>query len=445
MDLIEERARECFACAVEARHGEILRFLQSYIKHPSINVSRCLPSDDSGGVNVCQQWLANQMRSFNCFSEVDMWEAQPGAPNVVATLGRFSRAGRTVMFSGHTDVVPVTKPQSDSWNSPGPWSGAIEEGRVWGRGSSDMKGGVAAFVIAARILADSGIRLKGGVVLGVDSTEESAGHQAGCLSILERIGQPDLIINAEPTLLKICPAALGWLYFRLVVKGKSIHPAYVARCIYPSGYGIEVAGVNAISKMFRYSEALENLNRDWGLHQKHRLMPSGYMNLCLTKMNGGEYPSSVPSSCEAIWGVNFRPGLTGDDVIGEIMQVIHGVTDGDYWLRENPPEVDYPYLEPVFEPVDTDPESDGCHVLRMSFEQALSSKPILGCFPSASDASALAAKGIDTIICGPGDLSWGTHGANEFTTVEQVLNACKLYGFMMINWCGVDSIEGKEA
>lgn len=445
MDSMEQRARARFARALEARNADVLEFLQTYIGHASVNLKRCLPADDRGGVIACQDWLAREMRRFGCFSQVDRWEDAAGSPNAAASIGEFSADGRTMMFNGHSDVVPVTAPQADAWSHPGPWSGTIQDGKVWGRGASDMKGGVAAFVLAAHILADSGIRLRGGVILGINSTEESADHAAGCLSILRRVGKPELIVNAEPTRLEICPAALGWLYFRLAVKGRAIHPAYVARCIYPSDYGVEVAGVNAVSKMLRYVSALDSLNSDWGLYQKHRLMPPGYMNLCLTKITGGEYPSSVPGYCEAIWGVNFRPGLNGADVMDEVGRVIRGVTEGDYWLRDNPPEIEYPYLEPVFEPVDTDAECDGCRVLGASFEQAFGAEPELACFPSASDANAFSAAGVDTIICGPGDLSWGTHGANEFTTVEQVLDACKLYGFMMINWCGVESVDGGGA
>ena len=166
--------------------------------------------------------LRDQFRLFEAFDTVDSWEVAERRPNVVA-VRKGSGGGRSLTWSAHTDVVPVTPEQAEQWSGAGPFSGEVRDGKLWGRGASDMKGAIAAYTMATRILHDTGVRLKGDLILSQACGEESGRRDIGCNTILERGYRSDLAIFPEISNFRIYPTAKGELYFRLTVPGKSTH------------------------------------------------------------------------------------------------------------------------------------------------------------------------------------------------------------------------------
>ena len=139
---------------IDQQASELLHFLQQYVAHKSVNPGRGTP-EDPGEEESCQHWLAGELERMDCFDKIDLWADVTGRANLAAIItGRSGQSG--LMFNGHTDTVEVTPAQKESWIGD-PWSGEIRNGNLFGRGSTDMNGGNAAFLWAAKVLCEVGI------------------------------------------------------------------------------------------------------------------------------------------------------------------------------------------------------------------------------------------------------------------------------------------------
>ena len=136
---------------VDERAEEIVAFAGEFVRQPSVN-PELEPNPEAE--RPAQEWLRDQLRASGAFDAVDSWEEVPKRPNVVATR-RGAGGGRSLVWSAHTDVVPVTPEQAAEWEGD-PFSGEVRDGRLWGRGAADMKGASAAQVMAAVVLHDAG-------------------------------------------------------------------------------------------------------------------------------------------------------------------------------------------------------------------------------------------------------------------------------------------------
>ena len=201
-----------------------------------------------------------------------------GSPNVVGVL-RGQGGGRSLILNGHIDVVPegdVTKWQDD------PYSGKIENGRMYGRGTTDMKGGNISLIMAMEAIRQSGIRLKGDVIFQSVIEEESGG--AGTLATVLRGYTADAAIIPEPTNLKLFIKQQGSLWFRVVVEGVSAHG------------GTRYKGVSAIEKAWVVHKGILDLEQKRNARIKDPLYEKLPIPLPINvgSIQGGNWPSSVP-------------------------------------------------------------------------------------------------------------------------------------------------------
>src|SRR5438552_6652624 len=165
--------------AIERRKGEIVQFLSEYIRHKSVN-----PDWEEGGTErPCMEWLRDQVASWQIYDKVDFWEVARDRPNVVTVL-EGTGSGRSLMFNGHSDVVPVPKTSLPRWNVD-PWGGQVKEGKIWGRGATDMKSGNAATIWATKVIAEEGIKLNGSVYDTHSIAEESGKHEIGPDAVID--------------------------------------------------------------------------------------------------------------------------------------------------------------------------------------------------------------------------------------------------------------------
>jgi acetylornithine deacetylase len=168
---------------IDRQSDSLISFLREYVQHKSVNPGRGTPTDP-GEEESCQQWLAGIIRGWGVFDSVDVWMGAPGRPNIAATAsGKSGMAG--IMFNGHTDTVEVTPVQRERWVGD-PWSADIRDGILYGRGATDMKGGNAAFLWAAKVLRDLHLDLSSNIVLTISVAEETSEADIGPLSVLQR-------------------------------------------------------------------------------------------------------------------------------------------------------------------------------------------------------------------------------------------------------------------
>jgi acetylornithine deacetylase/succinyl-diaminopimelate desuccinylase-like protein len=422
---------------IDASADGLLTFLAHYVRQKSVNPGRATP-EEPGNTRTAQEWLRNQLAEFGCFDELDLWEGTTDQPNLAAVVRGGGGQGRPLMYNGHTDTVQVSPEQRAEWLGGDPWSGHIEDGKLYGRGATDMKGGNAAFAWAVRCLAAAGFRPAADLIVTYSIGEETGEAEIGPLSVLERGYRAPLIVNGEPTNLRVAPATMGWFFFRITVEGKSLHPAARYTAIYPRAGDEPPAGVDAVEKARKIMDALSHLERDWALYQHHPVMPPGGMNLCHVSIQGGSYRAEMPPSCEVVYAVVYNPALKGDQVLGQIQVVIDGVTQADSWLREHPPVIDYPVIHRVLDPVNLPLDHEAVISLQRAYRTALDRDPELGCLSGPCDANIMTGEGETTIIFGPGDLAYGAHGTSEYVPVDQIIEACKVYAHLIIDWCGVE-------
>ncbi len=435
-DHIRTRARQRVLAEIDATATELLAFLSDYVRQKSVNPGRATV-EEPGDTRAAQEWLRDRIEEFGCFDDVDLWEESPGQPNLAAVCRGAGGVGRSLMYNGHTDTVQVSPAQRDAWIGGDPWSGHLDDGKLYGRGATDMKGGNAAFAWAVRSLVNAGYRPANDVIVTYSIGEETGEAEIGPLSVLQRGYRAPLIVNGEPTNLRVAPATMGWFFFRITLEGQSLHPAARYTAIYPQAGGDLPAGVDAIEKARKIMDAFSHLERDWALYQHHPVMPPGGMNLCHVSIQGGSYRAEMPPSCEIVYAVVYNPALRGDEVIEQIKTVISGVSQADSWLREHPPTIDYPVIHRVLDPVNLPLDHEAVSALQTAFRLALGREPELGCLPGPCDANIMTGEGETTIIFGPGDLAFGAHGTNEYVPVEQVIDAAKVYAALIVDWCGV--------
>ena len=205
--------------------GEMIDLLSRLVRIPSITPN--YPGVDReaviGGESACNRELANYYGKIGC--ETDLWEEASGRANLVGVL-KGAGGGKSLIFNGHIDTVP---PGDDrEWDEGNPYSGKVLDGKLYGLGACDMKGGIVAQWVAAKALADCGIRLRGDLILESVVGEETMDHGAGTSAAIKRGYRADGAIVGEPTggagNLAVSPASPGLLFMKVTCDGVATHP-----------------------------------------------------------------------------------------------------------------------------------------------------------------------------------------------------------------------------
>jgi acetylornithine deacetylase len=295
-----------------------------------------------------QEHLAQLLREAG--AEVDVWEpdgdhmqGKPLVPPGLDFVGRpqlIARrpgrgGGRSLVFDGHIDAVSA-EPRS-SWRSD-PFAAEVRDGKLYGRGACDMKGGIASMVYAAQALARLGIDLQGDLVVATNTDEESSG--AGGTALVDRGLSADAGIVTEPTGFDTWVACRGSEYGVITVPGRPGH-AEVKQPHWRRG-----GAVNAIEKSAVVLAAIAALRLDWsqreGFDHPYLSRPS----LLPTMARSGEWAVTYPASCELIIAVMYLPAQAdqhgwGSDVRREVEEWIARESARDDWLAEHPPAIEW--------------------------------------------------------------------------------------------------------
>jgi acetylornithine deacetylase len=207
----------------------------------------------------------------------------------------------------------------------------VRDGLLYGRGSCDMKGGIAAMVFAVEALAASGVELAGDIVVATNTDEESSG--AGGSALVSRGLHADAGIVTEPTGFDTWIACRGSEYATITVPGRPGHTE-VHQPDWRDG-----GAVNAIEKAVVVLEAIRNLRSEWAARPEFAHPYLSPPSLLPTLARAGEWPVTYPSSCELTIGVMFIPGV--EDVRGEVEREIVARAAADDWLAAHPPTFEW--------------------------------------------------------------------------------------------------------
>lgn len=415
-------AQEAVLKAVENNREQIINTLRDLTRFPSL----------AGHEAGAQQYCADLMAGMGL--AVDMWIPQPGdmsinphflamredyegSPDVVGELKGLG-GGKSMMVNGHIDVVPAG---DNDWDDD-PWSGKYQDGKISGRGSSDMKAGITAGLMAVKSIIDADIKLKGDVYVATTIGEETGG--AGTLSMISRGYKADGAIVPEPSDLKVCPVSIGAMWFRVIVRGLATHSATAH------------LGINAISKAALIIQAIDQYNEARRLRPRHELYndkPHPF-NINMGVIAGGQIPSSVPD--EII--IEARMAVSPEEEISqarlELEEAVGTAAAADPWLREHQPEIQWYGFCLCSGAIEK--EHPVIQSLAAGFEAVTGTGPVLSGTPWGTDAGAMIRYGqIPTVVFGPGPDNTA-HKANEYVEVEKLITTTKIIALTLLNWCG---------
>ena len=330
-----------------------------------------------------------------------------GRWNLIAEK-RWGRGGRTLLFNGHLDVVPAGEPSK--WKYP-PFQGKLSRGRIYGRGASDMKSGIASFLHALSMIDRSKISLdQGAIILHLVSDEESHGHQ-GMGFLTQRGGiHGDAALVGEPTDLHPVIAHKGALWLRMSTFGKSAHSAKPH------------LGVNAIGKMMALIDRLNSI--PW--EREHPLL--GKPTLSIGTIRGGTKINVVPDRCDIEVDRRMLPGENREDVLGEMKKILDLIQSQDPLFQYRMEEMDFAEASEV------DPEVEIVKIGVQAIEKVMGKKPPLRAFSGFTDSRFYINQcHIPTLIFGPGDTSQ-IHTVDESVEVEALIQAAHIYAWIVTNY-----------
>ena len=322
--------------------------------------------------------------------EVEEHEAELGRPSVVARWR--GSDGPALCYCSHIDVVPAGDP--GLWERD-PYSGAIEGGRLHGRGSSDAKGPVAASLEAVAILRSAGWEPRGTLELALVADEETMGFKGAGALVEQGILAPDVAIVGEPTSLRVVRAQRGASWCRLTTRGVAGHGSAPER------------GVNAIKHMAEIVLHLEDTLPD----VTHPLLGGPTVNV--GTIRGGEKVNIIPAACVAEVDRRTVPGETKESVLEWIEEAVERA-------RKRFADVDAHadlafFAEPFEVPADARVVTAAVEAIRTTTGRGVD---VIG-FRGASDARFLYESGADVIVCGPGDIALA-HTAREAIDVGEL-------------------------
>ena len=416
--------KETVLDTVDSMSNDVIIFLQQLIAYPSV----------TGSEGEIQKFIAEKMADLGLAVDVfePDWEAlkkhpayvpvsrgYEGRPNVVATLEGNS-SGRSLLLNGHVDVIPAGA--KEAWEHE-PWSGDLADGRIYGRGTSDMKAGVAAMTMAVEAVVRSGVKLAGDVILEYVVDEELSGN--GTLDCVMRGYKADAGICCETSSMKVQPASIGRIWFEITVRGKA------------AGIQRQWEGVNGIEKAYPVLRAVAEFEKLRMSRLSHPLYPNikGAIPCMVGAFEAGSYNSAFPDTALLKGSLATVPGEDSDAVKAEFKSFVRESVASDPWLAEHPPEIVFTgyFAVPSEIPVD----SPIVQTVARKFRELTGQEPEISGREGAADIRFLNLPGqTPTVIFGPGKTEQ-MHANNEWVLVDDVIMATKILAASILDWCGV--------
>lgn len=377
--------------------GEVAGLVRELVRQRSPN--------PPGGEEDVARALAEACRERGI--EATLADAAPGRPNVLATVGPPGSDG--LLLLGHTDTVPA----GEGWTRD-PFGGEIEDGRVFGRGATDMKGGIAAGVIAMAALARQDIALSAPVTLAAVVDEEENG--LGVRTLLEGGVEAAAAIVPEPTGLQTIIACRGNCYVDVEVVGRSAHA------------GSPEAGRNAIYGAGRVVDGVQRLNAELAA-ETHPLLGSGAWSV--GTIHGGTGTAMVPDRCRISIDRRLLPGQSAEQAKAEIDALLAtldlpaqelAATSG---LLMEIPSFEVPAEHPLVAAARAATVDAGGPDL-----------PIAGWTAACDGGYLMRDTGIPAIVLGPGSVVEQAHRPDESVAIAEVVTSARAYALCAIRMLG---------
>jgi acetylornithine deacetylase len=412
--------------AVDDLRGDMLDLATALVRFPSLN----------GAEAQAQDFMEDQFRGLGLVVErfevrdealshlpgysptVGHWENHD---NVVGVHRPHTAIGRSLILNGHIDVVPIGA--EELWSRP-PFDPVVRDGRLYGRGSGDMKAGIAAYVSAFRAFRVLGLQPAAAVFMQSVVEEECTGN--GALACLQRGYQADAAIIPEPFDHDILSAQVGVMWLSVEVFGKPAHVLNAGQ------------GINAIEAAFALWQGLKSLEAQWNeprnrhpafAHLEHPI------RFNLGRINGGEWASSVPTRCVIELRCGFYPGVAAAQARAAIEARLDETISRNSALAGVAHRVRYAGFQA--EGFVLDRAVPLLSELASAHLQIMNRDPQWFASSATTDARAFNLYGNIPATC-YGPEARNIHGIDESVSIESTLRVAQVLALFMARWCGTE-------
>lgn len=383
----------------EIDRNYLLETLQSLVRIDSTNPSL---STTGAGESEIAAFVADGLLQLGM--DVQIHETEPGRPSVVGVY-QGKAGGRSLMLNAHTDTVGVD-------GMADPFSARIDNGRLFGRGSQDMKGSLAACMSAVKALVDEKFDLRGQLLVAAVADEEFA--SIGTTDIASRYPVDGAIVT-EPTNLDLCLAHKGFIWLEVVVWGKAAH-----------GSRFE-DGIDANMLAGRLLGELDKLEQDLRNRAAHPLV--GPPSMHVATVHGGTEWSTYAERCVVQIERRTIPGEEERGVVAEITSILDQLSASDPEFRA---ELS---VELVRDPFEVAPNVPLVETVQ-SVTSQLRGQPAAYVGHSAwMDAAILSSAGVETVVLGP--TGQGLHANEEWVEIDSVVLLARILAETAVSYCGV--------
>jgi acetylornithine deacetylase len=377
--------------------GKLVKLLKDLVKINSVNPS--LIKGAPGEAEIAE-FIKIWMEAHGLETELTMIET--GRANVVGYL-KGSGGGKTLMFNGHVDTVGTDYMTIDPFNPK------VVDGKLYGRGSYDMKGGLASIMGAVKAIVDSDVELKGDVIIAAVCDEEYA--SIGTENLMKST-LADAAIIGEPTGFNIQVAHKGFAWIDVITYGVAAHG---------SMYQL---GVDAIAKMGHVLMGIEAIQRIL-METSHHLVGPGSVHASI--IGGGRELSTYPDKCKLEIERRLIPGEAKEDVETEMRKLLESLSEGD-------PKFKADFVITFYRaPMEINPKLEICTLLKQETAKILSKEPIFIGGSGWMDTQIIYEKGIPAVAYGP--IGAGAHAAEEWVDLESVYNAARVQMEVIKKFC----------
>jgi succinyl-diaminopimelate desuccinylase len=391
-------------CIAHLDRQSMIDFLRELVQTPSVY----LPNVADANERAVAQLIVDLLTEWGL--QPITWEVQPGRPNIVAELRGNLGDGALLLFEGHTDVV--TPGDATAWTQH-PFGATIVDGKMYGRGTADMKGGVAAMLYAIRAIQLAGAPFKGTIRLLIPVDEE--GLMIGIKDIVARgyaSGAAGAII-CEPEEHEVCIAQKGALRLKLFSYGRVAHGA------------MPEEGVNALTGMILLlNQVLGIQNELRKAHGEHPLLGKIYLSPTVARapISGDASQINVlPDSCDAYLDIRTIPGVSHAAIITRIETMMADICNQHREFRfavsvvDDRPSTEIPADHPLV------------HAIQHGHNIVYQQKAPFGGVPGSTDGTIITRDaGVPVVVYGPGHKRI-PHQPDEFVIVDEVVRAAEVY------------------
>jgi len=379
--------------------SSLVKLLKDMVRIDSVNPS-LVPG--AAGETEMAKYCADYMRGLGL--ETAVYDVEPGRPNAVGVL-KGGGGGRTLLLNGHTDTVGVDYMTID------PFQPEVKDGKLYGRGSYDMKGGLAASMTALKAVVDSGSALKGDVILAAVCDEEYA--SIGTERLMEDV-TADAAIIGEFTGGDIQVAHKGFAWIDVETHGVAAHGSRYWE------------GVDAISKMGKVLAAIDALGENL-LKVEHPLV--GPASVHASIIEGGRELSTYPDHCKLQVERRLIPGETKATVEGELSGMMDAIGADD-------PKFTVEHRITFYRgPMEISRDEEICRIIHEGTNKITGEAPDYIGGTGWMDSEIIWNKGIPVVCHGPAGK--GAHAKSEWVNLESVVNVAKVHEYAIREFCGV--------